>query len=89
MPIKKSAKKYMRVTDKKTSFNKITRGVFRNAIKKTRDAVIAKDAEKANEWLKQSIKSLDKAVQKKVIVRNTAARYKSRLNKLVKDLVKK
>lgn len=89
VPIKKSAKKYMRVTDKKTARNKIVRGVFRSAIKKTREALAAKNLKEAQEWLKKSIKALDKAVQKKVLVKNTAARYKSRLNKAVKNLVTK
>jgi small subunit ribosomal protein S20 len=86
MPIKKSAKKYMRVTTKKTAQNKKTRGVSKNAIKKTREAVLASNKEDAKKWLKIAIKSLDKGVQKKIIKKNTAARKKSRLNKLVKNL---
>jgi small subunit ribosomal protein S20 len=89
MPIKKSAKKYMRVTEKKTAHNKRVRGTFRSAIKKTREAVSSENTEEAKKWLKISLKSLDKASQKKVIKKNTAARKKSRLNKLVKGLVKK
>jgi small subunit ribosomal protein S20 len=89
MPIKKSAKKYMRVTERKTARNKKIKGAFRSAIKKTREAVTAGKIEDAKTWLKSSIKSLDKAAQKKIIKKNTAARKKSRLNKLVKSLVKK
>jgi small subunit ribosomal protein S20 len=89
MPIKKSAKKYMRVTERKTARNKKVKGAFRSAIKKTREAIAAGKAEEAQTWLKASIKSLDKAAQKKVIKKNTAARKKSRLNKMVKSLVKK
>lgn len=89
MPIKKSAKKYVRVSSKKALRNKIVRGVYRNAIKKTREAVANKKVKTAQKWLKNSIKSLDKAAQKKVLKKNTAARYKSRLNKLVKGLAKK
>ena len=89
MPIKKSAKKYMRVTAQKTLKNKINKGIYRNALKKTREAVVEKDIKKSQEWLKKSVKALDKAVQKKVLTKNTVARYKSRLNKLVKGLVKK
>lgn len=85
MPIKKSAKKYVRVTDRKTTKNKKVKGTYRSAIKKTREAVAQKDFKTASEWLKKSIKSLDKAIQKKVIKKNTGARYKSRLNKLVKN----
>ncbi|OGI17138.1 MAG: 30S ribosomal protein S20 [Candidatus Moranbacteria bacterium RIFCSPHIGHO2_02_FULL_40_12b] len=84
MPIKKSAKKYMRVSARKAARNKIITGIFRSAIKKTREAVAGENAEEAKKWLQNAIKALDKAVQKKVIKKNTAARKKSRLNKLVK-----
>lgn len=84
MPIKKSAKKYMRVTAKKTLRNKIVMGVVKNAIKKTREAVTANKLDEAKDGLKRAIKALDKAAQKKVIKKNTAARKKSRLNALVK-----
>jgi len=79
----------MRVSAKKALRNKVVRGVYRSAIKKTREAVANKKIKIAQEWLKKSIKALDKAAQKKVLKKNTAARYKSRLNKLVKGLVKK
>lgn len=88
MPIKKSAKKYMRVTDRKTVKNKKVKGAYRSAIKKTKEAVASKDLKNATEWLKKTIKTLDKAIQKKVIKKNTGARYKSRINKLVKNLAK-
>lgn len=86
MPIKQSAKKYMRVTDRKNQKNRKITGVFRNAIKKTREAVQAKNIKDAQEWLKNAIKGLDKATQKNVIKKNTAARTKSRLNKEVKEV---
>ncbi|MFA5776974.1 MAG: 30S ribosomal protein S20 [Parcubacteria group bacterium] len=89
MPIKKSAKKYMRVTERKTAKNKITKGIFRSNIKKTKEAIVAGNKEEAGKWLKASIKSLDKAAQKKVIKKNTAARRKSRLNKMVRNIVVK
>ncbi|QQS15376.1 MAG: 30S ribosomal protein S20 [Candidatus Moraniibacteriota bacterium] len=87
MPIKDSAKKYMRVTAKKTERNKVAKGVFKSAIKKTREAVKAKDIETAQKELKLAIKSLDKASEKNIIKKNTAARKKSRLNALVKKAV--
>lgn len=89
MPIKKAAKKYMRVTARKTEKNRKTKGQFRSALKATREAVAKGDVAKAQESLKKAAKALDKAVQKKVIHKNMAARSKSRLNKLVKALVKK
>lgn len=79
----------MRITERRTARNRIIRGAFRSAIKKTREAVSAGKAEEANKWLATAITSLDKAAQKKVIKKNTAARKKSRLNKLVKNLIKK
>jgi small subunit ribosomal protein S20 len=89
MPIKKSAKKYMRVTKRKTAKNAKIKGLFRSAIKKTREAVVKGSAEDAKAWLKKSVQALDKASQKNIISKNTAARKKSRLNKLVKSIAKK
>lgn len=87
MPIKNSAKKYMRVTAKKTARNKAVKGVVKGAIKKTREAVKANDLTTAQTELKVAIKNLDKAVEKNIIKKNTAARKKSRLNALVKKVV--
>lgn len=89
MPIKKSAKKYMRITAKNTLRNNIVTGTVKSAVKKTREAVNAGDLGQAKEWQKKAAKALDKATQKKVIKKNTAARKKSRLNALVKKAVKK
>ncbi len=58
-------------------------------MKKTREAIIAKEVKLAGELLKKTIKALDKATQKKVLKKNTAARYKSRLNKAVKEISRK
>ncbi len=84
MPIKKAAKKYMRVTAKNTLRNKIVTGTVKSAIKKTREAVSAGNMNEAREWLKKAGKALDKAAQKKIIKKNAAARKKSRLNAFVK-----
>lgn len=76
----------MKVTEKKTLHNKEVKGVFRSAIKKTREAVTAGNIEEAQKWLKTASKALDKAAQKDIIKKNTAARKKSRLNKAVKAI---
>lgn len=89
MPIKKAAKKYMRVTARKTQKNQKIKGQFRSAIKATKESLAKNEIEKAQEYLKKSLKAIDKATQKKVLHKNTAARMKSRLNKLVKAAVKK
>jgi len=89
MPIKNAAKKYMRVTARKTEKNRKIKGQFRSAIKITRESLAKDDVKKAKEYLKKSIKALDKAAQKKVLHKNTVARMKSRLNKEVKIAIKK
>lgn len=89
MPIKTSAKKYMRVTERKTLQNKKVMGVVKGAIKKTREFVKEGNITDAQKWLKLANKSLDKAAQKKTIKANAAARKKSRLNKAVKVLAMK
>ena len=86
MPIKASAKKYMRVTERKTEINKKIKGLFRSAIKKTTEAVAKADTKTAQEWAKKAGQALDKATKKAVIHKNTAARKKSRLNKIVKAI---
>lgn len=89
MPIKKAAKKYMRVTKRKTLKNNKIKGQFRSAVKATKTAISKNEVDKAQEFLKKSIKALDKAAQKKVLTKNAVARMKSRLNKQVKTIAKK
>ena len=89
MPIKKSAKKYMRVTERKTVKNRKIKGQFKTAIKNTKESISSGEMDKAQEALKKSMKALDKAAQKKVLSKNTVARMKSRLNSAVKKAVKK
>lgn len=79
----------MRVTAAKTALNKKIAGVFRSAVKKTREAAADGKEDEAQKWLKTAIKALDKAVQKKVLKKKSAARKKARLNRLVKNLIKK
>lgn len=79
----------MRVTGRKTEKNRKIKGLFRSAMKATNEAITKGDISKAQEHLKKAMKSLDKAAQKKVISKNTAARRKSRLNKKVKAIAKK
>jgi len=86
MPIKASAKKYMRVTERKTEINKRVKGLFRSAIKKATESIAKDDTKTAQEWAKKAFQALDKAAKKEVISKNTAARKKSRLNKKVKAL---
>ena len=56
--------------------------------KKVRAAVEKKDVKAANEALKVALKLIDKSVTAGVYTRNTAARKKSSLSKLVNELGK-
>lgn len=80
MPQTKQAAKSLRQDIKKAAKNKAARLELKKLIKKTRQAIAAKDA-KAVEFVAQAIKKLDKAAQKGLIKKNTAGRTKSRLMK--------
>ena len=58
----------------------------RTAVKAVRASIEANDPVKAKEALLQAEKILDSTASKKVLHKNAAARYKSRLNKAVKAL---
>jgi small subunit ribosomal protein S20 len=73
----KSAKKRVKTTAKKTLSNAPVRTKMKSAVKKMEKA----PAEKKGSMLKKTIKSIDKALKKGLIKKNTAARKKSRLTK--------
>lgn len=79
MPNHKSAKKRMRQNEKRRDINRSNRSRMRTAIKKLRGALTSESANEAQTLLPATISAIDKAVNKGIIHRNTAARYKSRL----------
>ncbi|MDQ3747197.1 MAG: 30S ribosomal protein S20 [Acidobacteriota bacterium] len=79
MPNHKSAEKRTRQNEKRREVNRGNRGRLRTGIKKLRAALESGDAGSARELLPQTVSLIDKAVQKGVLHRNAAARYKSRL----------
>lgn len=87
MPIKKSAKKYMRVTDRKTARNIKVKKSFRSAIKSTLALVKEGKTDEAKRSYIAAQKALDKAAKVGVIKPNAAARKKSRLVKKIKSSV--
>ena len=89
MPIKKAAFKTLRQDKKRADRNKKIKSDIAALVRKARKAIEKKDKAKATEWLKQAIKKIDKAVQKGILKKNTAARNKSRLSKAVNALDKK
>ncbi|OGY49472.1 MAG: 30S ribosomal protein S20 [Candidatus Buchananbacteria bacterium RIFCSPHIGHO2_02_FULL_45_11b] len=89
MPTKPAAFKAMRQGGKRADRNNKVKSDVAALIRKARLAVAAKDAAKAQDWLKQAIKKIDKAAQKGVLKKNNAARKKSRLARAVNGLLKK
>lgn len=77
----KSSIKRIRQTTKKNAINRSNRSKLRTSIKKLRGAIAANDKTAGTELLNPTISVIDKMVNKGVIHKNTAARYKSRLSK--------
>jgi len=86
MPIKTSAKKYMRVTERKTTINKRVKGVLKSTVKKAKETIASKDISAAKEAFKIAQAAIDKAAKRGIIKKNTAARKKSRINAALKKL---
>ena len=83
MPIKKSAKKALRQTKKRTVKNRTVKVGVKRVLKELKKKIAAKDTKGALELMPQVAKVLDKAAKVNVIKKNAAARYKSRLQKAV------
>ena len=79
MPNHKSAEKRVRQNEKRREINRTNRGRLRTSIKKLRAALTTGDNKTTQELLPETISTIDKAVQKGVLHRNAAARYKARL----------
>jgi small subunit ribosomal protein S20 len=75
----------MRQNERRKSINRSNRTRLRTEIKKLR-AALTGDAGAIQTVLSQTISSIDKSVQKGVIHKNAAARYKSRLTMRVNQL---
>lgn len=80
MPNTKSAKKELRKGFIRQAANKNIKDGLKSAIKKSRKAIEAKEAQ-AKELVMKTMKALDKAAQKGIIKKNTRDRKKSRLQK--------
>ncbi len=82
----KSAEKRIRQNARRNEINRSNRSKLRTQIKKLRSAIAGSDKNASGELLSPTISVIDKAVNKGLIHRNTAARYKSRLSKHVAEL---
>ena len=84
MPNTISAKKRLRQNEALRLRNRSIRSSVRTQIKKVRAAVTEGDFAKAEDEYKVAAKKLDKAGACSIFHPNTSARYKSRLQKLIK-----
>ncbi len=80
MPNIKSAKKRVKVIATKTAKNKANRSALKTEIKKA-NAAIESGAENKDLLVKSAVKTIDQAVAKGLLHKNTAARRKSALAK--------
>jgi len=82
----KSAEKRVRQNEKRNLINRSNRSELRTQIKKLRAAATSSDKAVTNELLGPTVSLIDKAVNKGVLHKNTAARYKARLTKKANSL---
>ena len=81
MPNIKSAKKRVKIIEKKTLRNNMIKSAYKTAIRKFDEAVKAGNVEEAKVLFSEATKKVDQACTKGVIVKNTAARKKSSMSK--------
>jgi small subunit ribosomal protein S20 len=82
----KSQIKRIKTNEKARQRNKAVKSELKTAIRRTREAIAAGDAEKAAEAARLAGKKLDKAASKGVIHKNQAANKKSALAQKVSAL---
>lgn len=79
-----SALKRARQTETKTARNRANKSRLRGALRSLRQAIAKGDKEATQSAYRATVSVVDKGVQKGVIHKNTASRYKARLNARVK-----
>jgi small subunit ribosomal protein S20 len=82
-----SSLKRARQTVVKTAVNRANKSKLRGILRTLREAIAKGDAKIVTEQYRATVSILDKSVQKGVLHKNTASRYKSRLNARVKAVV--
>ena len=87
MPNIKSAKKRVKIIEKKTLRNNMIKSGYKSAVRKFEEAIEAGNIEEAKTLFVEATKKIDQACTKGVIVKNTAARKKSRLSKILNSAV--
>ena len=82
-----SSLKRARQTVTKTAANRANKTKLRGTLRTLREAIVEGDKKTIAATYSTTVSALDKSVQKGVLHKNTASRYKARLNARVKALV--
>jgi len=85
LPVTKSAKKQVRVSERRRLRNKSIRSTCKTNVTKAERLIFSGELEAAREAVVAAVSSLDKAVEKGVTHPNNAARRKSRLLKKLNE----
>ncbi len=86
MPITQNAKKALRASKTKKTFNDKRKKTMKEIVKKIKTLVADKNSKEANSLLPGAYKAIDKAAKKGIIKDNTASRKKSRLSAMIKKI---
>ena len=81
MPNIKSAKKRVKIIEKKTLRNNMIKSGYKSAVRKFEEAIESGKIDEAKVLFSQATKKIDQACTKGVLVKNTAAIKKSNLAK--------
>lgn len=88
MPNLRAAKKDLRQSKKRQERNELTYTKLRDLMRQTRKSADVKDVKKTEELVKTAIKTLDKAVKKGFMKKNTVSRRKSILARRLNETKK-
>jgi len=86
MSITRGAAKAHRSSQRKREFNLRRKDKISRSVKSLKKLVVSGSKKEAEAMMREVQSALDKAVKSKTLKKNTAARKKSRLSKLVKKL---
>ncbi|MFH2145704.1 MAG: 30S ribosomal protein S20 [Candidatus Omnitrophota bacterium] len=86
MPSRKAALKDLHQSKKKTQRNITFKKLLKKAEKKISALISKKDVEKIKTEINNFFSQVDKAVSRKILHKNTAARKKSRVMKKIKKI---
>jgi small subunit ribosomal protein S20 len=75
-----SALKRARQTETRSARNRNNTSRLRSALRDLRESLAKGDKKEAEQVFRQTVSALDRAIQKGSLHKNTASRYKSRLN---------